>query len=263
MRAFRAWLRAAAAGAMTVAATCAHGGEGRWWLEGGGSFQRLDEYTARGDRNVREEGIVPRLAFGLDEALGPLDGWVAGEWRGGLVDYDGHTQGGSAARSDTRTSGVAVDLGVRHAVRPRWTLGAGLLFDRMRRDIHGVPGASGLDERVDSRSLFAELRHLQPFGREGELRLRAGFAPSGRMRVDFKGLFDPANFDTGSRRFVELSARFAPWGAARPSLRASLLAWQLDRSAPAVLALSGRAVGTVTQPEFRGIAANLGVQWRF
>ena len=250
---------------------------GRWSIEVGPVAYRLDEFSASGDRTVHEDGTLLQAAVTYRRAISPAaQWWVQGQWQSGRVGYDGRTQAGTPAQSNTKIEVLQVEWGLRHAVAllgPAWSAGLGVRAEHFRRDIQSTSFARGLDERLDTQSLFVELRRDALWGAgdaqsQGRARgayaaLRLGAGPSGRMAVDFKGLFDPAAFESGSTRWASLAIGASPWGPRAPRIEVAASQWRISRSDPSAVARQGVAVGTVTQPAFKRLMFGVNVGLAF
>lgn len=126
---------------------------------------RWTEFDASGQRLLRETG--PRLALGftLDRLLhGNLAKPYVLEARVymGLVDYDGQTQGGVPAKTDSDYFGVSAEAmeGLRRGDNSRMDLLGGLGLDAWTRDIqNGVAdnGSSVSGYREDYFTLYGKL----------------------------------------------------------------------------------------------------------
>jgi hypothetical protein len=247
--------RAAALGALMAAGPAL---AGQVSVEPQVQAHRLQEFRADGSTLVTERGASPGLRVAWSHRRD--DGWglrlAAGGWAG-TADYDGRTQSGVRATSETRTSSATVEASALWAASPAWTLEGGVQWEAFRRRIVGIQGSSGLDERLRQPRLRLGVAWATGPWSVQVAALHGEPAPL-EVRFD-SGVFDPAQLRSGRARgaSVELGRELAP--AWRLAAGAEWLS--VDAGAAGVLQSDGRPVGTVMLPKWQRERLWLALQW--
>ncbi len=226
------------------------------------------EHDQSGRQLVREAGWLPGIAA---RATYQDHGWT---WfaetmlHDKAIAYHGQTQSGQARDSSTATRlallriGAACDIDTRDA---SLALIATLEWERWTRTIEGAQGAVGLQERNDARRISAGIRKKWQLTGRGALFADAALvlvAPQ-RLRVDFSGALDPAALNTPSAQGLRLGAGMRPAFAPQLELLVSYDWIKVARSSDVPIALKGRPIGTMAQPEHRQRAITLSASFLF
>jgi hypothetical protein len=239
----------------------------RFWASAAVVHRALEENAAGGARLLTERGPMLELRLGGHHALGS-GGALASELSlaGGLLDYDGQTQGGAPLQ----TTADHLDAGARVMWRP-WApqpWGAPWLiagWHHNRRNITGTGTVSGLREH--SSAWLAGVRwqsasHQATAQWQMHLELDALVSMKHRLDVDFHGLFDASRLDGGRQRRTAIrlvgTAADSPWNWTLEWSRLNQAA-----SPSAILRRGGLVAGTVRQPHLSTDDLALRVTRRF
>jgi hypothetical protein len=224
----------------------------RFWGSAAVVHRTLDESAVNGRRLLTETGPLLELRLGGRRALGA--GAIAAEANvaGGVLDYDGQTQGGVPLQTDSEH----LDAGARFMWRPiaaqpwgePWIM---VGWHHNRRHIASTPTVGGLRE-ISTASL-AGLRWQSPSHpatAHWKLRMEveALVSLTHRLDVDFEGLFDDTRLKGGRQRRAAVrlvaSALHSPWDW---TLEWAHLNQAVSPSTP--LFRRGALAGTVRQPD--------------
>lgn len=220
------------------------------------------EYDNTGRQLVRESGWLPGLLMGGAYQSGRHTWLAEAEISKGDIDYNGQSQAGVAAHSRTAMQLSVLRLGGRYAFGANYSALVAMEWDRSRRDILGIAGAAGLQEKYSTRRLIAGARKTW-HPAQGTVAVNAAVVLSQpeRLQVGFSGLLDPASLDTKRSHGVRIDAGVRPASAPWLELR-SRFDWNtVPRSDDVAVTREGQFVGTIAQPEHvqRAIALTLAV----
>lgn len=225
----------------------------QWQGAVGASQRRLTntEYDKAGRQLVREAGWVPGAVLAGAYKAGRYSWFADAEISNGGVDYHGQTQTGAAADSRTSMGLAVLRLGGSCAFGADYSALAALEWARSTRDIIGIAGSAGLQEKYRTRRLIAGARKAWRPASAGVVTVDAAvvFSEPERLQVGFSGLLDPASLDTKRSQGIRIGASmrppFAPWLELR-----SRYDWnKVPRSDDAPVTLNGQFKGTIAQPE--------------
>jgi hypothetical protein len=221
------------------------------------------EVDLAGRQLVREDGWLPGMDLRAGYRQANLTWFGGAEWYQGGIDYRGRTQAGAPAVSSTSTRLAAARLGVSYAWGSHSMLAA-FEIDHWKRDILGIAGSAGLQERYRSRRLLLGAgKTWRPAAGTVALDAAAVLAEPERMRIGFSGLFDPVSLDTRRAHGWRLGADFGPAWAPSLQLRSRVDWLTVPRSGAAALTVNGAFRGTVTQPEHVRRALTLELAYLF
>jgi hypothetical protein len=229
-------------------------------VEFGLSAHRLRE-SADGRLLVRESGIGPRIGvtwrghgLGAWQPVGRIEAWAAD------AHYDGRSQSGVPAVSQTGTGAWRVDGVLKHPI-DLWRSNAGSVeiggqVEYFVRRIRGVGPLGGLDERT------LQVRAVIGVGMDGAYgawRAAVFAGPRAPLRVRFDGdVYDVAHLRSGE--VVGLSVETVwPLGPDW-SFVLSSEHLRVARSEVATLAAGGQTVGTLRQPAWTRWGASLALR---
>jgi hypothetical protein len=209
------------------------------------------EYDKAGRQLVRESGWLPGAILSAAYQAG-RNTWFAGaEISDGVIDYHGQTQSGVAAESRTGLDLAELRLGARHAFNGDYSALAAIEWVQSRRDIRGIAGTVGLQEKYRTTRLVGGAGKTWHLAAAGTVAVDAAVVLSEpeRLQVEFSGLLDPASLNTKRSRGIRIGAgirpAFAPWLELR-----SRFDWaKVPRSDDAPVTLNGQFRGTIAQPE--------------
>jgi hypothetical protein len=223
-----------------------------WYYDAGvsASWFELSERDA-GDELVAEEGPLVNVTAG---------GWITpGDWRlgayggfiGGVLDYDGQTQGGTPFATETEWRGWHAGAGVerRLFVPVPGRIGVGLEFEQRWRDILPDDTVAGLNENYQTvwLSITGSAKPTAVTGIE----FQAGCAVASRVQVSFADRFDDAavNLSDHCRAGVGFSLQIGRIGDRLVYVRPFADWERYDTSGPERLTVAGSGVGTIYLPE--------------
>lgn len=219
------------------------------------------EYDKAGRQLVREAGWLPGAALNAAYKAGRQTWFTEADISTGRVDYHGQTQAGVAAESRTSMAVAVLRVGGAYAFGENYAAQAALEWERSTRDIIGIAGTAGLQEKYRTRRLIAGAQKTWRPAAAGAVAVDAAVVLSEpeRLQVGFSGLLDPASLDTkrshGFRVGASIRPAFAPWMELR-----SRFAWaKIPRSDDAPVTLNGQFRGTIAQPEHEQRAVTLTV----
>lgn len=232
-----------------------------WMLPAGAQWQSVvsisqrqvtnTEYDKAGRQIVREAGWLPGAVLNAAYKSGRQTWFTEAEISKGSIEYHGQTQAGVAAESRTSMRVAALRLGGAYAFGENYAALAALEWERSTRDIIGIAGTAGLQEKYRTRGLLAGAQKTWHSAAAGAVAVDAVVAVSEpeRLQVGFSGLLDPASLDTKRSHGIRVGARirpaFAPWLELR-----SRFDWaRIPRSDDAPVTLNGQFRGTIAQPE--------------
>jgi hypothetical protein len=140
-----------------------------------------------------------------------------------------------------------------------------LEWERWTRNIEGAQGAAGLQERTDTGRISAGIRKQWHADGSGALfaELALVLAAPGRLRVGFSGMLDSASLNTPSSHGLRLGAGMRPAFAPQLELHLGYDWIRVTRSSDVPIALGGRPIGTMAQPEHRQRAITLSASFIF
>lgn len=209
------------------------------------------EYDQARRQLVRETGWVPGAVLNAGYKAGRQTWFAEAEVAHGNVEYRGQTQAGVAAQSRTSMGLTVLRLGGAYAFGANYAALAALEWERSTRDIIGIAGSAGLQEKYRTRRLVAGAQKTWHPAAAGAVAVDAAVVLSEpeRLQVGFSGLLDPASLDTkrshGIRVGASIRPTFAPWLELR-----SRFDWtRIARSDDAPVTLNGQFMGTIAQPE--------------
>ncbi len=225
----------------------------------------VSEYSAAGERIVRESGWLPGLAGRLAYRSGAWEIFGAAALFRGDISYDGQLQNGQAHRSQTGTRMAEAQLGLRYRALDATDIVAALGYDAWQRHIRGGAKATGLQEHTQSRRLLIGIEQGWRLGSDGMLTSGASLvhAAPERLRIGFSGLLDDASIRTRSANGFLLALRYRPDQASKLAFGAQFDFMKVPRSAAYQVTRDGRAAGAVTQPEHVRTNVTLSVQYSF
>lgn len=209
------------------------------------------EYDQARRQIVREAGWLPGAVLNAGYKAGRQTWFAEAEIANGSIEYLGQTQSGVAAQSRTSMGLTVLRLGGAYAFASNYAALAALEWERSTRDIIGIAGSAGLQEKARTRRLLAGAQKTWHPAAAGAVAVDAAvvLAEPERLEVGFSGLLDPASLDTkrshGIRIGASLRPAFAPWLELR-----SRFDWaRIPRSDDAPVTLNGLFRGTIAQPE--------------
>ena len=210
----------------------------------------LTERNPAGSVIVREAGNLAGVLTDGAYHYGNLLFFGAADIYMGKIDYRGQTQVGQAIASDTGYRMLELRAGAIYQFNAIAGVLAALEWERWQRDIHGVAGASGLQEHTTTTRLIAGVMAHWLLPRYGVLRTDAAIvlARPERLDVRFSGVFDSARLTTRSSTGLRLEARLSPDWAPRLEARVRYDASRIGRSEDVGLTSQGAPAGAVAQP---------------
>nr|WP_314627042.1 hypothetical protein [uncultured Noviherbaspirillum sp.] len=225
----------------------------------------VSEYSAAGERIVRESGWLPGLAGRLAYRSGAWELFGAAALYRGDIGYDGQLQNGRTYRSQTGTRMAEAQLGVRYRVLDATDIVAALGYDAWQRHIRGDASAAGLQEHTQSSRLLIGIEQAWRLGSDGKLTAGASLvhAAPERLRIGFSGLLDDASMRTRSATGYLLALRYRPDQVSKLAYGAQFDYMKVPRSAAHQVTRDGRAAGAVTQPEHVRANVTLSVHYSF
>ncbi|MDQ2989985.1 MAG: hypothetical protein M3R60_12865, partial [Pseudomonadota bacterium] len=113
------------------------------------------EHDQAGRQLVRESGWLPGAALNAAYKAGRQTWFADADISTGRVGYHGQTQAGVAAESRTSMAVAAVRVGGAYAFGDNYAAQAALEWERSTRDIIGIGGTAGLQEKYRTRRLIA------------------------------------------------------------------------------------------------------------
>lgn len=232
------------------------------------------EHDQAGRQLVREAGWLPGIAVRTAYHDHRLTWWAEATLHDKAISYRGQTQAGQARDSSTATRLALLRIGGACGIGPGGTgntgdaalaLFAALEWERWSRNIEGAQGAVGLQERTDARRISAGIRKQWHADGGGALfaELALVLAAPGRLRVGFSGVLDPASLNTPSSQGLRVGAGMRPAFAPQLELHLGYDWIRVARSSDVPIALGGRPVGTMAQPEHRQRAITLSASFIF
>ena len=209
------------------------------------------EYDKSGRQLVREAGWMPGAALNAAYKAGRHTWFAEAEICKGNIQYHGQTQAGVPAQSRTSMGTTALRLGGAYAFGDNYAALAALEWDRSRRDIIGIAGAAGLQEKTRTRRLIAGAQKAWHAAAAGAVAVDAAVVLSEpeRLEVGFSGLLDPASLETTRSHGIRIGASFRPAFAPWLELRSRFDWARIPRSDDAPITLNGQFRGTIAQPE--------------
>lgn len=209
------------------------------------------EYDKAANQLVRESGWLPGAVLTAAYKPGRYTWFTEAEICNGGIDYHGQTQAGAAAESRTSMGLTVVRLGGAYAFSGNYSASAAVEWEKSTRDIIGIAGAAGLQEKNRTRRLITGTRKTWHPAAAGAIALEAAVVLSEpeRLQVGFSGLLDPVSLETRRSQGIRIGASirpaFAPWLELR-----SRFDWnKVPRSADAPVTRNGQFRGTIAQPE--------------
>lgn len=235
---------------------------GAQWQGAVGISQRQvtnTEFDLARHQLVREAGWLPGAVLNAAYKAGRQAWFTEAEICKGTVDYYGQTQAGVAAQSRTSMGLTVLRLGGAYAFSGNYAALAAIEWERSTRDIVGIAGSAGLQEKYRTTRLIAGARKTWQPAAVGPVAVDAAVVLSEpeRLQVGFSGLLDPASLETkrsqGIRIGSSIRPAFAPWLELR-----SRFDWaRIPRSDDAPVTLNGKFRGTIAQPEHENRAVTL------
>jgi hypothetical protein len=208
------------------------------------------EYDLAGRELVREAGWLPGAVFNAVYRAGKHTWFTGGEIYDRAIEYRGQTQAGAAVMSRTSTGLTLLRIGDTYAVGANYSAMAAIEWEEWRRDIIGVQGAAGLQERYQSRRLIAGAqKRWHPAAGAVSVGAAVVISEPERLRVGFTGLLDPASLETKKSRGIKIEASIRPSFAPYLELRSRYDRIKIPRSSDAPVTLNGQFMGTIAQPE--------------
>jgi hypothetical protein len=227
------------------------------------------EHDQAGRQLVREAGWLPGIAAraAYQDQDHDLTWFAETTLHDKAIAYHGQTQAGQARDSSTATRlallriGAACEIHASDTRSDSLALIATLEWERWTRNIEGAQGAAGLQERSDARRISAGIRKKWHQAGRGTLFADAALvlAAPQRLRVDFSGALDPAALNTPWSQGWRFGAGMRPAFAPQLELQVSYDWIKVARSGDVPIALKGRSIGTMAQPEHRQRAITLSV----
>lgn len=217
------------------------------------------EYDKAANQLVREAGWLPGAVLTAAYETGRYAWFAGAEICNGGIDYHGQTQAGAAAASRTSMGLNAVRLGGAYAFSGNYSALAAIEWEKSTRDIIGIAGAAGLQEKTRTRRLVAGARKTWHPAATGEFAVDADvvLAEPERLQVGFSGLLDPVSLETKRSQGIRIGARIRPAIAPWLELRSRYDWIKIPRSGDAPVNRNGQFFGTIAQPEHQQRAVSL------
>lgn len=208
------------------------------------------ERDQRGNRLVREHGVLPALYGSVTFKTGRFTLTSIADIASNSISYDGKSQLGQPARSTTKEHMTSIGAGAEFAIDDTWSLAASGEHRRWRRDINGVGMLLGLQEHSKVTQLITGVIAHLPGTDIGTFTVgaKAVFAKPEHIRVGFSGALDPVSLQTRSATGVRLNVGYRPPQASPVSIEAQYDRMQVARSDDVSVSRNGIPVGLVVQP---------------
>jgi hypothetical protein len=223
------------------------------------------EYDKAGRQLVREAGWLPGVALNATYKVGDHTWFAEGEIYNRAIEYHGQTQAGTAVDSRTSTGLTLVRIGGMYALSGNYSVLAAIEWEKWTRDIIGVQGSAGLQEKYQSRRLIAGAQKTWHPAAAGAVSVDAAvvIAEPERLQVGFSGLLDPASLETKRSQGVRIGASIRPSFAPYLELRSRYDWIKIPRSSDVPITLKGQFMGTIAQPEHEKQAITFTVSYIF
>lgn len=223
------------------------------------------EYDKSGRQLVREAGWLPGVALNAAYKVGDHKWFTEAEVYNRDIEYHGQTQAGAAVDSRTSTGLALLRIGGMYAWSGNYSVMAAIEWSKWTRDIIGVQGSAGLQEKYQSRHLIAGAQKTWHPAAGGTVLLDAAVVISEpeRLRVGFSGLLDPASLETKRSQGIRIGASIRPSFASYLELGSRYDWIKIARSGDAPITLNGQFMGTIAEPEHEKRAITFTVSYIF
>ena len=219
-------------------------------IGGGVRHFQLTERDPIGRAIVHENGSLTGVATDIAYVHRDWRLFGAAELYTGNIDYRGQTQTGQTIASDTDHHMLGLRTGAIYQLNAIAGVLAALEWERWQRKIHGVSGATGLQERATTKRLIAGVTAHWSLPQYGVVETDAAIvlARPERLDVGFSGVFDSAHLTTRSSTGLRLEARLRSDKVPKVEARVRYDASRIGRSEDATLTSQGVPAGAVAQP---------------
>lgn len=217
------------------------------------------EYDKARRQLVRETGWLPGAVLNAAFQVGRQNWFAEAEIYRGTIEYEGQTQAGAVAASSTAIGLATLRLGGSYAFGRNYSALASIEWERSRRDILGIAGSAGLQEKTRTGRLVAGANKTWHPAAVGAVTVNAAVVISSpeRLQVGFSGLLDQASLETKRSQGIRIGAGIRPAFALWLELRSRFDWNKVPRSNEAPVTLNGQFRGTIAQPEHEQRAVTL------